>query len=100
MLSSVPGVGRVLSVAQLSDLPELSRLKRARSPRRQGWGALQVRPRDPAWATQYRWWPYTVAPGAVEGRDLRGAVEPCQRRLNPDPHFLERVQSKPSQRAG
>jgi transposase len=28
MLSSVPGVGRVLSVALLSELPELGRLKR------------------------------------------------------------------------
>ena len=38
MLSSVPGVGRVLSIGLLSDLPELGRLNRGAGRR----GALQL----------------------------------------------------------
>ena len=37
LLRSVPGVGPVLSIALLSDLPELGRLNAARSPRWRGW---------------------------------------------------------------
>ena len=40
LLSSVPGVGPVLSVALLSDLPELGRLNREKSPRWREWRRL------------------------------------------------------------
>jgi transposase len=46
MLSSVAGVGRVLSVALLSDLPDLGRLNRGEIAASGGRGALQLRQRD------------------------------------------------------
>ena len=57
LLSSVPGVGPVLSVALLSDLPELGRLNRRESRRAGGRGAVQLRQRHLARAAQDSGWP-------------------------------------------
>ena len=61
LLSSVPDVGRVLSVALLSDLPELGRLNRGEIAAPGGSGAAQLRRRYAARAAQ----------------DLRAAVIGC-----------------------
>jgi transposase len=73
LMSSVPGVGPVLSVALLSDLPELGRLNR----RAGGRGAIQLRQRYPARAAQDPGRPYTAAPGPVPGHSCFGAVQSC-----------------------
>ena len=71
---SVPGVGRVLSVALLSHLPRVGPAQSRRDRRAGGRGALKLRQRDLAWAAQDRGWPGTIAPSAVYGRGVLGAI--------------------------
>jgi len=75
LLSSVPGVGPVLSVALLADLPELGRLNRREvaalagvAPFNQDSGTLHGQ------RTTGR--PATAAPGPIRGHGRGGALEP------------------------
>ena len=85
MLSSVPGVGRVLSIGLLSDLPRVGPAQPRRDRRTGERGAFQLRQWDPAWPAQGCGRPHSVAASPVYGRAFLGAVQSSAQAFLPAP---------------